>query len=72
MTIAVRFVADRGSRRKGDVVRYDDTSAAHIVSEGAAEFVEPDRASPADVTPTDYEITDPEPGFKTASVEDDD
>lgn len=69
MTVAVRFVTDRGTRRVGDVVRYDDASAAHIVSEGVAEFVEPDRATPAGDTPTGYEITDPDPGFQTASVE---
>lgn len=41
--IAVEFLRDRGSRRAGDVVKYDDNSAAAIVAEGAAKFVdEPD------------------------------
>lgn len=68
MTVAVRFVTDRGSRRMGDVVRYDDASAANIVGEGAAEYVEPVANTP-DITATGDEISDPDPGFQTASVE---
>ena len=71
MTVAVRFLKDRGSRKVGDVVQYDDTSAARIVTEGAAEYVDPVASTP-DTTQTGYEISDPEPGFKTASVEDGD
>lgn len=68
MTVAVRFVTDRGSRRNGDVVRYDDASAAHIVSEGAAEYADPVTSTP-DESQARYEVTDPEPGFQTASVD---
>lgn len=64
--ISVRFTEDRGSRVKGDVVRFDDASAAYIVGEGAAEFVD----VPGDVVPEE-EFTPPE-GFKLASAEDGD
>lgn len=46
--IAVRFLEDRGPRRKGQTVRYDDNSAAAIVESGAAEYVDaPDAAAVA-------------------------
>ncbi|UEA57303.1 hypothetical protein LK459_11655 [Gordonia otitidis] len=71
--IAVRFTADRGSRREGDVVRYDDASAVRIVGEGVAEFVD-DVPSAAeffgDALPTS-EFTPPD-GFTLASAEDGD
>lgn len=65
--IAVRFTADRGSRKAGDVVRFDDASAAHIVAEGVAEYadaaVDP---VPVEQSPTDVEVPE------TASAEDGD
>lgn len=64
--ISVRFTEDRGSRVKGDVARFDDASAAYIVGEGAAEFVD----VPGDVVPEEG-FTPPE-GFKLASAEDGD
>lgn len=75
---AVRFLADRGSRRTGEVVRFDDRSAAHLVAEGAAEYVDPapepvvPEQVPVEVSPTGVEVPDPDPGFKTASVDDGD
>lgn len=38
--IAVRFTSDHEPRREGDVVRYDDASAAHLVEAGVAEYVD--------------------------------
>ncbi len=37
--IAVRFTSDHEPRAKGDVVRYDDASAAHLVTKGVAEYL---------------------------------
>lgn len=39
-TVKVKFIKDRGRRKEGDVVSYDDVSAAHIVEEGAAAYVD--------------------------------
>ncbi|UAJ16190.1 hypothetical protein SEA_MALIBO_13 [Gordonia phage Malibo] len=48
--IAVRFTADHGPRSEGDVVRYDDASAAHLVDAGVAEYVdETAESQPAEV-----------------------
>lgn len=42
-TVKVKFTKDRGRRKEGDVVGYDDVSAAFIVEkEGAAKYVEKD------------------------------
>lgn len=38
--VQVRFVEDRGRRLKGDVVSYDEVSAAAIVESGAAVLVD--------------------------------
>lgn len=54
--IAIRFLEDRGPRRKGQVVRYDDNSAAAIVDEGAAEYV--DAPDAAHVGPSSTETAD--------------
>ncbi|MCC4300444.1 hypothetical protein [Rhodococcus sp. 3-2] len=40
-TVKVKFIKDRGRRKEGDVVSYDDVSAAFIVEEErAAEYVD--------------------------------
>lgn len=40
--IKLQFTKDRGRRREGDIVGYDENSAQHIIAEGAAvEYVEP-------------------------------
>ena len=40
--IKLQFTKDRGRRRKGDIVGYDENSAQHIIAEGAAvEYGEP-------------------------------
>lgn len=73
--IAVRFTADRGPRRAGDVVRFDDASAVHIVGEGVAEFVdEVPSASEffGDALPASAADFIPPEGFKLASAEDGD
>lgn len=50
--IRVEFLKDRGLRQKGDVVKYDDVSAAAIVKEGAARYVDaPDSAVVAEPEP---------------------
>lgn len=51
--IAIRFLEDRGRRRKGQVVRYDEVSAAAIVDEGAAEYVEAPDAAAIEPSATD-------------------
>lgn len=39
-TVKVKFIKDRGRRKEGDVVSYDDISAAYIVEEErAAEYI---------------------------------
>lgn len=53
--IAVRFTADHGRRKAGDVVRYDDASAAHMVDEArVAEYLTEPAAPPQErVEPTE-------------------
>ncbi|WP_326600500.1 hypothetical protein [Rhodococcus sp. PD04] len=60
--IAIEFVRDRGPRAKGDVVNYDEASAAAIVAEGAAKYVAaPDAAALLEPEP------EPEPDKPTRS-----
>lgn len=40
--VAVKFTADYGSRAEGEQVFYDPASAHNVVTEGAAEYVDPD------------------------------
>lgn len=59
--IAVRYLVAHGRRSEGDVVRYDDASAAHLVDEaGVAAYVdETVNALPTTVqetTDTDVEV----------------
>lgn len=62
--ISVRFTRDRGPRQAGDVVAYDEVSAAAIVREGAAVYVdEPDAGL---VEHQDEPVDEPEPEKRRA------
>ncbi|WP_343466442.1 hypothetical protein AAI421_13410 [Rhodococcus aetherivorans] len=60
--ISVRFTRDRGPRQSGDVVAYDEVSAAAIVREGAAVYVdEPDSGVvERQAEPVDEPVDEPE------------
>lgn len=73
--IAVRFTEDRGPRRAGDVVRFDDRSAARVVADGVAEYVDDvaevrqfGQDEPIRVVRVDRDVEPAEPDADTAET----
>jgi hypothetical protein len=70
---SIRFLHERGPRAEGDVVRFDDASAAAIVAEGAAVYADEPALSGSweDGSPA-YDASDGESAADASDESDDD
>ena len=69
MSVYLKFTKDRFARKVGDIVGYEENSAAAIVEEGAAVVVDkftgeaPEPVDAAAVAPAVAPVTDERPGI---------